>query len=55
MDMTDSGMIYVISIKAGHMILPAKGIVIQNLCAECKKHGVSPNFNDERKVKMLDD
>ena len=55
MDMTDSGMIYVISIKAGHMILPAKGIVIQNLCAECKKHGVSPNFNDERKVKMLED
>lgn len=55
MDMTDRGMIYVAGITAGHQILAARGEMIQQLTAECKKHNIMPNFDDERKVKMVED
>lgn len=53
-DLSQEGILHMVKITAGHHILQARSDFLEVFCEECKKNGIAPNFNDERKVKMRD-
>lgn len=56
-DISDIGVMYIARIhcdKKPNMVLAARAVFMQTLDRECKARGISPNFNDERKVMMRD-
>ena len=57
-DISDTGVLFIAKIvceEHPNKILMARAVFMQSIVEECSKRGISPNFNDERKVVMIGD